>query len=82
MLAPFGARASDSFRAGVRRAGRRSTPRTRRSGAGMIRVICPHCGTPSLRITPVDDGQEVVCPRCLRRFLPEEEEWVDSEDEL
>jgi hypothetical protein len=34
-----------------------------------------------LRVVPAEDGEEVVCPHCVRPFVPEEEEWVDPEDE-
>jgi uncharacterized Zn finger protein (UPF0148 family) len=47
----------------------------------MIRLICPHCHVVFLRVVPAEDGEEVVCPHCNRPFVPEEEEWVDPEDE-
>jgi len=47
----------------------------------MIRLVCPHCHVVFLRVVPAEDGEEVVCPRCSRSFIPEEEEWVDPEDE-
>ncbi len=48
----------------------------------MIRLICPHCNVPFLRVMPAeDDAEEIVCPHCGRSFVPEEEEWVDPEDE-
>ncbi len=48
----------------------------------MIRIVCPHCNVPFLRVTPAeDDAEEIVCPHCGRPFVPEEEEWVDPEDE-
>ena len=47
----------------------------------MIRIVCPHCGVPFLRVTAAEDGEEVVCPNCKRPFHPEEEEWVDPEDD-
>ncbi|HXX39813.1 MAG TPA: hypothetical protein VEP50_16955 [bacterium] len=47
----------------------------------MIRVICPYCASPVLLLIPPDEGKEVVCPRCTRSFVPDEEEWVDPEDE-
>jgi hypothetical protein len=34
-----------------------------------------------LRVVPAEDGEAVVCPHCKRPFVPEEEEWVDPEDE-
>lgn len=48
---------------------------------GMIRLVCPHCHVPFLRVMPAEDGEEVVCPGCKQPFVPEEEEWVDPEDE-
>lgn len=47
----------------------------------MIRLVCPHCHAAFLRVVPADDNEEVVCPNCGRPFIPEEEEWVDPEDE-
>ncbi|HYM92250.1 MAG TPA: hypothetical protein VEW91_11515 [bacterium] len=47
----------------------------------MIRLVCPHCHVPFLRVMPAEDGEEVVCPGCKQPFVPEEEEWVDPEDE-
>ncbi|HEX9246452.1 MAG TPA: hypothetical protein VGA35_09840 [bacterium] len=47
----------------------------------MIRLICPHCSVAFLRLAPADDGEEIVCPHCRRPFAPEEEEWVDPEDD-
>jgi len=47
----------------------------------MIRLICPHCSVVFLRPAPADDGEEIVCPHCRRPFAPEEEEWVDPEDD-
>ena len=53
----------------------------REARGSMIRIVCPHCGVPFLRVTPAEDGEEVVCPNCKRPFHPEEEEWVDPEDD-
>jgi uncharacterized Zn finger protein (UPF0148 family) len=47
----------------------------------MIRIVCTHCHVPFLRVTAAEDGEEVVCPHCGRPFVPDEEEWVDPEDE-
>jgi uncharacterized Zn-finger protein len=47
----------------------------------MIRVICPHCSTPFLLLIAPEDEEQVTCPRCQRAFTPEEEEWVDPEDD-
>jgi uncharacterized Zn-finger protein len=51
------------------------------NGLPMIRVICPHCSVVFLILASPDDGEQVVCPHCHRSFAPEEEEWVDPEDE-
>ncbi len=47
----------------------------------MIRLVCPHCHVGFLRVVPAEDGEQVVCPRCGRSFIPEEEELIDPEDE-
>lgn len=47
----------------------------------MIRVVCPHCHVSFLRVTAAEEGEEVVCPHCQSAFVPDEEEWVDPEDE-
>ncbi len=47
----------------------------------MIRVICPHCSLVFLVPIPPDDDEQIVCPHCRRPFTPDEEEWVDPEDE-
>jgi endogenous inhibitor of DNA gyrase (YacG/DUF329 family) len=47
----------------------------------MVRVVCPHCSAPVLLLVPADEDQAVDCPRCRRSFVPDEEEWVDPEDE-
>jgi len=61
---------------------RRTLTRSRRTACPeMIRLVCPHCHMVFLRIVPAEDGEEIVCPRCNRPFIPEEEEWVDPEDE-
>jgi len=45
----------------------------------MIRLLCPHCGVQFLTFeAPGDEGIE--CPHCHRRFVPDEEEYVDPED--
>ena len=60
----------------------RTLARARRTASGtMIRLICPHCHVAFLRVTAAEDGEEVVCPHCGRSFIPDEEEWVDPEDE-
>ncbi|MDR5683071.1 MAG: hypothetical protein QN163_03470 [Armatimonadota bacterium] len=46
----------------------------------MIRVVCPRCAHPILRLAPAEPDEEVVCPRCGEAFEPREEEWVDPED--
>ena len=48
----------------------------------MVRLICLHCGCTFLRIIPPDEEEEVVCPRCLRAFVPDEAELVDPEDDV
>ena len=47
----------------------------------MVRLVCPHCHAAFLRIAAAEEDEEVVCPHCGRAFMPEEEEWVDPEDE-
>jgi len=47
----------------------------------MMRMICPHCALVFLVPTPPDEDEEIVCPHCHRSFTPEEEEWVDPEDD-
>jgi len=47
----------------------------------MVRVVCPHCAAPILLLVPADDEERVTCPACARSFVPEEQEWVDPEDE-
>jgi len=47
----------------------------------VIRLICPHCGRSFLRLTAIEEGEEATCPHCGRSFEPEEEEWVDPEDD-
>jgi uncharacterized Zn-finger protein len=47
----------------------------------MIRVVCPFCSVVFLLLAPPDDDEQVDCPHCHRPFIPEEEEWVDPEDE-
>jgi NMD protein affecting ribosome stability and mRNA decay len=47
----------------------------------MIRVLCPHCSVTFLVLVLPEDDEEVVCPHCHRPFVPDEEEWVDPEDE-
>ncbi len=49
--------------------------------AQMIRVLCPHCSVVFLVLAPPDEDEQIVCPHCHRPFIPEEEEWVDPEDE-
>jgi uncharacterized protein YbaR (Trm112 family) len=43
--------------------------------------VCPYCHAAFLRVVPADEDEEVACPRCGRTFHPDEEEWVDPEDE-
>ncbi len=57
-----------------------SAPSPKRSCA-MIRLVCPHCHVAFLRVMPAEDGEEVICPACRQPFVPDEEEWVDPEDE-
>ncbi len=47
----------------------------------MVRVICPHCSLVFLVPIPPDEDEEITCPNCQHHFTPEEEEWVDPEDE-
>jgi uncharacterized protein YbaR (Trm112 family) len=47
----------------------------------MIRLVCPHCHAAFLRVAAAEEDEEIVCPHCGRPFIPEEEEWVDPEDE-
>lgn len=47
----------------------------------MIRLVCPSCGHVFLRFLPLEEGERVHCPRCQRLFSPEEEEYVDPEDD-
>jgi hypothetical protein len=47
----------------------------------MIRVLCPHCAATVLVLFPPEEHDPIVCPHCQRPFVPDEEEWVDSEDE-
>lgn len=47
----------------------------------MIRVICPHCSVPFLILASPEEGEQIVCPRCHLSFAPDEEEWVDPEDD-
>lgn len=47
----------------------------------MIRVVCPYCSVPFLCLVPPEESEEVTCPHCKRSFTPDEEEWVDPEDE-
>jgi len=47
----------------------------------MIRVICPYCGAPVLLLVSLEEREEVTCPSCKRPFTPDEEEWLDPEDE-
>lgn len=49
--------------------------------SGMLRILCPNCRFVFLQITPVDEGETVVCPRCATVFQPKEEELVDPEDD-
>ena len=44
------------------------------------RTLCPYCGAQFLRLESADDEEAIECPRCHRRFAPEEEEYVDPED--
>jgi hypothetical protein len=46
----------------------------------MVRLICPHCGCPFLRVIPPGEEEEVVCPRCLRAFVADDADLVDPED--
>jgi len=46
----------------------------------LVRIPCPRCGASILRLSPVDPDEEVTCPACGARFVPEEEAWVDPED--
>ena len=46
----------------------------------MLRILCPSCRFAFLQLTPPEDGH-VICPRCVTRFQPVEEEIVDPEDD-
>jgi uncharacterized Zn finger protein (UPF0148 family) len=46
----------------------------------VLRVLCPDCRFIFLLVWP-PDGEEVTCPRCQGRFVPDEEELVDPEDD-
>ncbi|MDR7543937.1 MAG: hypothetical protein QN120_06795 [Armatimonadota bacterium] len=46
----------------------------------VLRVLCPDCRFIFLLVSASDDD-EVVCPRCKGRFVPDEEELVDPEDD-
>jgi uncharacterized Zn-finger protein len=46
----------------------------------VIRLVCPYCGTAFLRLEAPEDDEMVECPHCRRRFIPEDEEYVDPED--
>ncbi|HEV8353044.1 MAG TPA: hypothetical protein VGR24_02475 [bacterium] len=47
----------------------------------MFRILCPNCRFVFLQITPAEEGQTVVCPRCATAFEPDEEEILDPEDD-
>jgi len=47
----------------------------------MIRVMCPHCASAVLVLLLPEENEPIVCPQCHRAFVPDEEEWVDPEDE-
>jgi len=46
----------------------------------VIRLVCPHCGVPFVRLASPDEGEAVECPHCRREFVPEDEEYVEPED--
>jgi DNA-directed RNA polymerase subunit RPC12/RpoP len=46
----------------------------------VIRIVCPHCASEILLLMPTEEDGPVVCPRCGRAFVPDEEQWVDPED--
>jgi len=46
----------------------------------MIQVICPKCSAVVFVLILPDEGESVECPHCREVFVPDEEEWVDSED--
>lgn len=46
----------------------------------MIRLTCPHCASPILRLAPTEPEEQVTCPHCGKAFVVSEEEWVDPED--
>jgi Zn-finger nucleic acid-binding protein len=47
----------------------------------VLRVLCPACQFVFLLVAPSDDDDNVICPRCKGRFVPDEEELVDPEDD-
>jgi len=53
----------------------------RRRCPSVVRVICPHCSRSVLIVLVPDEDEEVPCPHCGRKFTPDEEEWVDPEDD-
>lgn len=46
----------------------------------MLRILCPSCRLVFMQLTPAED-EEVICPRCGTKFVPDEEEIVDPEDD-
>lgn len=47
----------------------------------MLRILCPNCRFVFLQLTPVDEDEAIVCPRCGTTFEPDEEEILDPEDD-
>jgi uncharacterized paraquat-inducible protein A len=47
----------------------------------VIRLVCPSCGHVILRVLPLEEAEQIRCPRCQREFSPDEEEYVDPEDD-
>ncbi|MGH2426877.1 MAG: hypothetical protein ACRD1T_15470 [Acidimicrobiia bacterium] len=47
----------------------------------MLRILCPSCKFVFMQLTPADEEERVICPRCGTRFEPDEEEIVDPEDD-
>ena len=47
----------------------------------VLRILCPSCRFQFMQLTSVAEEEGVICPRCGTKFVPEEEEMVDPEDD-